>query len=125
MTNIVHQLEQERTSQIDIPEIWPGDTVAAHLNIIEGERKRTQLFEGIVIAKRDRGHGSSITLRKISNGIGVERVIPIYAPTVAKLEVKRRGKVRRAKLYYLRELSGKAARIAEKLTKKSDKKKED
>ncbi|MHB1644120.1 MAG: 50S ribosomal protein L19, partial [Acidithiobacillus sp.] len=92
-----------------------GDTVAVHVKVKEGDRERVQIFEGICIARRNRGLHSAFTVRKISNGEGVERVFPSYSPLVTKVEVKRRGDVRRAKLYYLRDLSGKAARIKEKL----------
>jgi large subunit ribosomal protein L19 len=98
-----------------IPEFSPGDTVVVQVKVKEGARERLQAFEGIVIAKRNRGLNSAFTVRKISHGEGVERVFQTYSPSVASIKVKRRGDVRRAKLYYLRELSGKAARIKEKL----------
>ena len=97
----------------DLPAFRPGDTVRVHVKIIEGERERIQLFEGVVIKRRGGGISESFTVRKISNGVGVERTFPVHTPKIAKLEVTRRGKVRRAKLYYLRNLRGKAARIKE------------
>ena len=99
----------------DIPAFAPGDTVVVSVKVTEGNRERLQAYEGIVIAKKNRGLNSSFTVRKISNGVGVERVFQTHSPVVAKIEVKRRGDVRRAKLYYLRGLTGKAARIREKL----------
>lgn len=99
----------------DIPAFAPGDTVIVQVKVKEGDRERLQAFEGVVIAKKNRGLNSAFTVRKISSGVGVERVFQTHSPVVAKIEVKRRGDVRRAKLYYLRELSGKAARIREKL----------
>lgn len=97
----------------DVPDFRPGDTVRVHAMIVEGERERIQLFEGLVIKRRGGGISESYTVRKISNGVGVERTFPVHTPRVAKLEVIRKGKVRRAKLYYIRALSGKAARIKE------------
>lgn len=97
----------------DIPEFRPGDTVRVHALIVEGERERVQIFEGLVIKRRGAGISETYTVRKISNGVGVERTFPVHTPRVAKLEVVRKGKVRRAKLYYIRALSGKAARIKE------------
>lgn len=97
----------------DIPEFRPGDTVKVHVRVVEGNKQRIQIFQGVVIARRGGGTRESITVRKISGGIGVERVFPLHSPSIDKLEVSRRGKVRRAKLYYLRELRGKAARIEE------------
>ena len=114
MSNIIDALETEQLSS-DIPEFGPGDTVVVHVKVKEGNRERLQAVEGVVIAKRSRGLNSSFTVRKISHGEGVERVFQTHSPTVGKLEVKRRGDVRRAKLYYLRERSGKAARIKEKV----------
>lgn len=106
--------EIERLSALrGIPEFAPGDTVRVGVRVVEGTRERVQTFEGVVIARTNRGLGSSFTVRKISNGEGVERVFPLYSPAIASIEVVRRGKVRRAKLYYLRGRSGKAARIAE------------
>jgi large subunit ribosomal protein L19 len=99
-----------------LPEFKPGDTVVVNVKVKEGERVRLQSYEGVVVAKRNRGYNSAFTVRKISHGVGVERVFQSYSPTVDSVEVKRRGDVRRAKLYYMRELSGRAARIKEKLT---------
>ena len=115
--NIIQQLEAEEIIRLGrtIPEFAPGDTVIVNVNVIEGERKRVQAYEGVVIAKRNRGLNSSFIVRKISSGEGVERTFQSYAPTIASIEVKRRGDVRRAKLYYLRDRSGKSARIKEKL----------
>lgn len=114
MSNIIQQLEQEQMTR-EVPDFNPGDTVVVQVKVIEGDRERLQAFEGVVIAKRNRGLNSSFTVRKISNGEGVERVFQTYSPTVAEIQVKRRGDVRRAKLYYLRERSGKSARIKEKV----------
>lgn len=114
MSNIIKQLENEQMKK-DLPEFGAGDTVVVQVKVKEGDRERLQAFEGVVIAKRNRGLNSSFTVRKISQGEGVERVFQTHSPTVAEIEVKRRGDVRRAKLYYLRELQGKAARIKEKL----------
>jgi large subunit ribosomal protein L19 len=118
--NLIRQLEQEEIARLGkaIPEFAPGDTVVVNVNVVEGERKRVQAFEGVVIAKRNRGINSAFTVRKISSGEGVERTFQTYSPLLASIEVKRKGDVRRAKLYYLRERSGKSARIKEKLTKK-------
>jgi len=98
----------------DIPDFRPGDTVKVHVNVVEGNRSRIQVFEGIVIARKGRGIGETFTVRKISFGTGVERTFPLHSPTIDKIELERRGDVRRAKLYYLRNLRGKAARIREK-----------
>lgn len=114
MTNIIAQLEQEQMGR-EVPEFGPGDTVVVQVRVKEGARERLQAFEGVVIAKRNRGLNSAFTVRKISHGEGVERVFQTYSPTVADIEVKRRGDVRRAKLYYLRDRRGKAARIKEKI----------
>jgi len=114
MSNIIEQLEQEQLKQ-DVPEFSPGDTVTVQVKVKEGSRERLQAFEGVVIAKRNRGLNSAFTVRKISHGEGVERVFQTHSPAVDSIKVKRRGDVRRAKLYYLRELSGKSARIKEKL----------
>lgn len=114
MSNIIAELEAEQMNR-EVPEFGPGDTVAVQVKVIEGSRERLQTFEGVCIAKRNRGLNSSFTVRKISHGEGVERVFQTYSPTVESITVKRRGDVRRAKLYYLRELTGKAARIKEKL----------
>ena len=115
--NLIETLEKEEMARLNktIPEFAPGDTVIVNVIVIEGERKRVQAFEGVVIAKRNRGLNSSFIVRKISSGEGVERTFQSYAPTIASIEVKRRGDVRRAKLYYLRDRSGKSARIKEKL----------
>jgi len=115
MSNIIEQLNAEQMRQ-DIPAFSSGDTVVVKVKIKEGDREREQAFEGVVIAKRNRGLHSAFTVRKISNGVGVERVFQTHSLAVASLEVVRRGDVRRAKLYYLRELTGKAARIKEKLS---------
>ena len=114
MSKIIEAIEQEQMNK-EFPEFAPGDTVIVQVKVREGTRERLQAFEGIVIARRNRGLNSSFTVRKISHGEGVERVFQTYSPSVASIEVKRRGDVRRAKLYYLRGLSGKAARIKEKL----------
>ncbi len=115
--NLIAQLEQEEIARLNktIPEYAPGDTVIVNINVVEGTRKRVQAYEGVVIAKRNRGLNSSFIVRKISSGEGVERTFQLYSPLIASVEVKRRGDVRRAKLYFLRERSGKSARIKEKL----------
>ncbi len=115
--NLIQQLENEEIERLgkSIPEFAPGDTVIVSVNVVEGNRKRVQAYEGVVIAKRNRGLNSGFTVRKVSSGEGVERTFQTYSPLIAKIEVKRRGDVRRAKLYYLRGLSGKKARIKEKL----------
>jgi large subunit ribosomal protein L19 len=112
--NIIKVLEDEQLKS-DLPEFGPGDTVVVKVRVKEGEKERLQAFEGVVIAKRNRGLHSSFTVRKISSGEGVERVFQTHSPLISSIELKRRGAVRRAKLYYLRERSGKAARIKEKL----------
>ena len=119
--NLIDQLEKEEIARLGkvIPDFSPGDTLIVNVNVVEGERKRIQAFEGIVVAKRNRGLNSSFIVRKISSGEGVERTFQTYSPLLASIEVKRRGDVRRAKLYYLRERSGKSARIKEKLTRKA------
>jgi large subunit ribosomal protein L19 len=114
MSKIMQQLEAEVLAR-KIPEFSPGDTVVVQVRVKEGNRERLQAYEGVVIAKRNRGANSSFTVRKISHGEGVERVFPTYSPTVAEIQVKRRGDVRRGKLYYLRDRSGKSARIKEKV----------
>jgi large subunit ribosomal protein L19 len=114
MSNIIEQLEQEQM-KTDIPDFSPGDTVVVQVKVKEGNRERLQAFEGVVIARRNRGMNSAFTVRKISHGEGVERVFQTHSPAIAAIELKRRGDVRRAKLYYLRERSGKSARIKEKL----------
>ncbi len=119
--NLIAQLEQEEIARLGktIPPFAPGDTVVVQVKVKEGSRERLQAYEGVVIAKRNRGLNSSFIVRKISSGEGVERTFQTYSPLVAAIEVKRRGDVRRAKLYYLRERSGKSARIKEKLTRKT------
>ncbi len=114
MSNIIEELDKEQMTR-EVPDFSPGDTVVVQVKVKEGSRERLQAFEGVVIAKRNRGLNSAFTVRKISHGEGVERVFQLYSPVVDRITVKRRGDVRRAKLYYLRELSGKAARIKEKL----------
>lgn len=117
MNNIIKMLNDEQMKQ-DVPAFGAGDTVVVQVRVKEGDKERLQAFEGVVIAKRNRGLHSAFTVRKISNGEGVERVFQTHSPLVSSIEVKRRGRVRRAKLYYLRERSGKAARIREKLATK-------
>ena len=112
--SIISQIEAEQMNK-EIPEFGPGDTVVVQVKVKEGTRERLQAFEGVVLGKRNRALNSAFTVRKISHGIGVERTFQTYSPLVESIEVKRRGDVRRAKLYYLRELSGRAARIKEKL----------
>jgi len=114
MSNLIQQIETEQLKN-DIPDFNPGDTVVVQVKVKEGSRERLQAFEGVVIAKRNRGLNSAFTVRKISHGEGVERVFQTHSPAVKSISVKRRGAVRRAKLYYLRALRGKAARIKEKL----------
>ena len=114
MSNIIQELEAEQMGQ-EVPEFSPGDTVVVQVKVKEGSRERLQAFEGVVIAKRNRGLNSAFTVRKLSHGEGVERVFQTYSKAVADIQVKRRGDVRRAKLYYLRGRTGKAARIREKI----------
>lgn len=114
MSNIIEQLEAEQMTR-EIPDFAPGDTVIVQVKVIEGQRERLQAFEGVVIARRHRGLNSSFTVRKISYGEGVERVFQTYSPAISEISVKRRGDVRRAKLYYMRERRGKSARIREKI----------
>jgi len=114
MSNIIQQLEAEQMKS-DIPSFGPGDTVVVQVKVKEGDRERLQAYEGVVIAKKNRGLHSSFTVRKISHGEGVERVFQTHSPAIAEVKVKRRGDVRRAKLYYLRDRTGKSARIKEKL----------
>ena len=118
--NLIQQLEKEEIERLgkNVPEFAPGDTLIVNVNVVEGDRKRVQAFEGVVIAKRNRGLNSNFIVRKISSGEGVERTFQTYSPLIASIEVKRRGDVRRAKLYYLRSRSGKSARIKEKLVAK-------
>ena len=113
--DVIRTLEQEEIKRLNrkIPNFAPGDTVLVNVNVVEGERKRVQAFEGMVIAKRNRGLNSSFIVRKVSSGEGVERTFQTYSPLIASIEVKRKGEVRRAKLYYLRSRSGKSARIRE------------
>ena len=115
--DLIQTLEREEITRLNksIPAFAPGDTVIVSVNVVEGTRKRVQAFEGVVIAKRNRSLNSSFIVRKVSSGEGVERTFQTYSPLIASIEVKRRGDVRRAKLYYLRERSGKSARIKEKL----------
>jgi len=115
--NLIQTLEAEEIKRLGktIPDFVPGDTVIVNVNVVEGERKRVQSFEGVVVAKRNRGLNSSFVVRKISSGEGVERTFQTYSPLVASIDVKRKGDVRRAKLYYLRSRSGKSARIREKI----------
>jgi large subunit ribosomal protein L19 len=114
MANIIEKLEAE-SLRTDIPDFAPGDTVVVQVRVKEGTRERLQAYEGVVIARRNKGLNSSFTVRKISHGEGVERVFPLHSPTVAEIKVKRRGDVRRAKLFFLRDRSGKSARIREKV----------
>jgi large subunit ribosomal protein L19 len=116
--DLIQTLEQEEIARLgkEIPDFAPGDTVIVSVNVVEGTRKRLQAYEGVVIAKRNRGLNSSFIVRKISSGEGVERTFQLYSPLIARIEVKRRGDVRRAKLYFLRQRSGKSARIKAKLS---------
>jgi large subunit ribosomal protein L19 len=122
--NILQQFEADQQAKLaaarTTPEFGPGDTVRVMVKVVEGERIRTQAYEGVVIARSNKGVQSNFTVRKLSYGEGVERVFPLYSPNVAEIQVVRRGKVRRAKLYYLRGRTGKSARIAEKLGMKAD-----
>ena len=115
--DIIRQLEAEEIKRLgrEIPDFAPGDTVVVNVNVVEGDRKRAQAYEGVVIARRNRGLNSSFIVRKISSGEGVERTFQTYSPLIASIEIKRRGDVKRAKLYHLRARAGKAARIREKL----------
>jgi large subunit ribosomal protein L19 len=115
--NLIKKIEQEEIARLgkNVPAFAPGDTVVVNVNVVEGDRKRVQAYEGVVVAKRNRGLNSSFIVRKISSGEGVERTFQTYSPLIASIELKRRGEVRRAKLYYLRDRSGKSARIREKL----------
>ncbi len=123
--NLIEQIESEEIARLTagktIPEFRPGDTLRVNVKVTEGSRERVQAFEGVCIARRNRGIGSAFTVRKISYGEGVERIFPLYAPTIDSIEVVRRGVVRRAKLYYLRGRRGKAARIAERQIDRSKK----
>jgi large subunit ribosomal protein L19 len=126
MTNVIDELEREQIASSlegrSIPEFGPGDTLRVSVKVVEGSRERVQAFEGVCIARRNRGLGSSFTVRKISYGEGVERIFPLYSPQIASIEVMRRGRVRRAKLYYLRGRTGKAARIPERRDERTDRK---
>lgn len=115
--DLIRKIEQEEIARMgrSIPDFAPGDTVVVNVNVVEGDRKRVQAYEGVVVARRNRGLNSSFVVRKISSGEGVERTFQTYSPLIASIELKRRGDVRRAKLYYLRKRSGKSARIREKL----------
>ncbi len=117
MSNLIDQINAEQMHK-DIPKFSPGDTIVVNVKVIEGSRERLQAFEGVVIAIRNRGLNSAFTVRKMSHGTGVERVFQTYSPLIDSIKVKRRGKVRRAKLYFLREREGKSARIKEKLTRR-------
>src|SRR4051794_34346575 len=121
--DLIRIIEQEELKRLKraVPDFSPGDTVIVNVNVVEGDRKRVQAFEGMVIAKRNRGLNSSFIVRKISSGEGVERTFQTHSPLIASIEVKRKGEVRRAKLYYLRSRSGKSARIREKVGESSDK----
>ncbi|WP_297732156.1 50S ribosomal protein L19 [uncultured Maricaulis sp.] len=126
--NMIEQLEQEEAARVlgdkNIPDFSAGDTLRVHVRIKEGERERIQVFEGVCIARNGGGLNESYTVRKISFGEGVERVFPLYSPNVEQIEIKRKGKVRRAKLYYLRDRRGKSARIAERVTGRGIEKRE-
>ena len=114
LANVIAEMEKSRATR-ELPDFKPGDTVVVNVKVVEGDRERLQAYEGVVIARSNRGLNSSFTVRKISHGEGVERTFQSHSPTIADVSIKRRGKVRRAKLYYLRDLSGKAARIEEKV----------
>ena len=122
--NLIETLEKEEIARLTegktLPDFGPGDTLVVSVNVVEGNRKRVQAYEGVVIARRNRGLNSAFTVRKISSGEAVERTFQLYSPQIASIEVKRRGDVRRAKLYYLRNRSGKSARIKEKLVRRAD-----
>lgn len=123
--NLIETIEQEEIARLSegrvIPAFGPGDTIVVNVNVVEGTRKRVQAYEGVVIGRRNRGLNSAFIVRKISSGEAVERTFQLYSPQIASIEVKRRGDVRRAKLYYLRSRTGKAARIKEKLVRKAAK----
>ena len=121
MSKIIQELEHEQMKDRSVPEFRPGDTVVVQVKVKEAGRERLQAYEGVVIAKRNRGLNSAFTVRKVSHGEGVERVFQTYSPAIHAIKVKRRGDVRRAKLYYLRDRSGKSARIREKLAHREDK----
>jgi len=120
--DLIQKLETEEIARLgkNIPDFKPGDTVVVNVNVVEGDRKRVQAYEGVVIARKSRGLNSAFIVRKISSGEGVERTFQLYSPLIASIEVKRKGDVNRAKLYYLRQLSGKAARIKERLDVRVD-----
>ncbi len=124
--NLIEQLETEEIKRLNktIPDFSPGDTVIVNVKVVEGDRSRVQAYEGVIIDKRNRGLNSAFTVRKVSSGEGVERTFQTYSPLIASIEIKRRGDVRRAKLYYLRDRSGKSARIREKLPARSAVKKQ-
>jgi large subunit ribosomal protein L19 len=113
MAEIMKLVEQQQTTR-EMPEFGPGDTIKVHVKVKEGDKERIQIFQGIVISRRGGGTREMFTVRKVSSGVGVERMFPLYSPTIDKIEVQRHGRIRRAKLYYLRNLKGKAARIEEK-----------
>jgi large subunit ribosomal protein L19 len=115
INEVIKEIETAQMQDKEIPDFNPGDIVVVHVKVVEGGRERLQAFEGVVIRRRNRGFNSAFTVRKISYGEGVERTFPLFSPSVARIEVKRRGRVRRAKLYYLRGRTGKAARIREKI----------
>lgn len=112
--DIVKEIQNEITEKVDLPKFGPGDTISVHYKIKEGNKERIQLFQGVVIQRRGNGFTETFTVRKISNGIGVERIFPIYSPNIDKIEVNKEGKVRRARIFYLRDRKGKSARIKEK-----------
>ncbi len=117
MNHTVLQEVEKPYLKTDVPDFRPGDTVRVHVRVVEGGKERIQIFEGVVLARKNRGIADTITVRKVSYGVGVERTFPVHSPMVAKIEVVRKGKVRRAKLYYLRNLSGKAARLKEDMSR--------
>ncbi|MFN7019304.1 MAG: 50S ribosomal protein L19 [Fimbriimonadales bacterium] len=117
MNHTVLQEVEQPYLKSDLPEFRPGDNVRVHVRVVEGGKERIQVFEGVVIARKNRGIADTITVRKVSYGVGVERTFPVHSPMIAKIEVTRKGKVRRAKLYYLRNLSGKAARLKEDMSR--------
>jgi len=112
--DIVKDIQNEITEKVNFPKFGPGDTISLHYKIKEGNKERIQVFQGVVIQRRGNGFTETFTIRKISNGVGVERIIPLYSPNIDKIEVNKEGRVRRARIFYLRELKGKAARIKEK-----------
>jgi large subunit ribosomal protein L19 len=112
--DIVREIQNEITEKLDLPNFGPGDTISVHYKIKEGNKERIQVFQGVVIQRRGNGFSETFTVRKISNGVGVERIFPIYSPNIDKIEVNKEGKVRRSRIFYLRERTGKSARIKEK-----------